>query len=105
MIRDGVRMRSHDQCEARVTCDGRRAVLFHHRKRAGRVDSHENLLHCCDRCHKWIHDNVGASYGLGLLVHAWDDPELIDMAPAALRAAFAECVPAASLAGSQESAS
>lgn len=102
-IRDGVRLRSGDRCEARVECSGARSVLFHHRKRAGRVDSHENLLHICDACHKWIHDWPATSYGLGLLVHSWDHPEEILVASASQRAAFAACRPAASLAGEHAS--
>lgn len=69
-----VSRRSHGRCEARVVCGGVAAVLMHHRKRAGRVNTEENLLHLCNDCHVWIHANPEKSYGLGLLVHSWDNP-------------------------------
>lgn len=78
-IRSAVRLRSRGRCEAQVKCAGERAVLFHHRKRAGRVDSESNLAHLCLACHLWVHDNPAKSYVLGLLVHSWADPEKIPM--------------------------
>jgi hypothetical protein len=79
-IRARVRSRSGRRCEACVKCGGDRAVLFHHRKRAGRVDSDENLMHLCLACHLWVHDNPLKSYSLGWLVHSWADPAEVPMA-------------------------
>jgi hypothetical protein len=69
-----VRLRSKECCEARVKCEGVRAQHFHHRRRAGRVDTVENLMHLCCRCHDWIHANIAKSFVLGWLVHSWADP-------------------------------
>lgn len=79
-VRVQVRLSSGNRCQARVECNGAQAVLFHHRKRAGRIDSFENLLHLCGGCHRWIHANPAKSYSLGLLVHSWADPESIPVA-------------------------
>lgn len=77
-VRREIRLRrSHNRCEARVECNGAEAVLFHHRKRAGRVDTIENLLHLCNDCHGFVHANPSKSYSLGLLVRSTDDPALI----------------------------
>src|SRR6266852_5682814 len=67
--------RSGGHCEARMECDGRSAVLSHHRKRAGRIDTVANCMRLCLDCHTWIHANVALSYEFGFLVRSTDDPE------------------------------
>jgi len=78
-VRESVRRRSGGRCEARVECNGARAVLFHHRKRRaqGGRDTESILLHLCDPCHRFVHDRPALAYALGLLVHSWEDPELV----------------------------
>lgn len=54
------------------------ADVFHHRKRAGRIDTVENLLHIDQLfTHNRIHHNPDWSYRHGLLVREWQDPALV----------------------------
>ena len=74
---DAIRARAGGRCEARIECRGAPDVLSHHRRRAGRIDSFENLMRLCNSCHLHIHANPAKSYVLGLLVHSWDDPTTV----------------------------
>jgi hypothetical protein len=72
------------QCQIQIACDGARAVHSHHRKlrsQGGTSDPSNILLTCLD-CHQATHANPLRSYSLGHLVHSWDNPKLIPIAPA-----------------------
>lgn len=70
-----VALRSHGVCE--VLRD-RPATEMHHRRRAGRVDSVENLLHLSAYAHhELIHRYPAWARRHGLLLGAGDDPEVL----------------------------
>lgn len=70
--REKVILRSGRVCEARLKpCTGA-ATQLHHRQRAGRRDTVDNLMHICASCHEWIHRNPAVSYESGHLVASWD---------------------------------
>ena len=67
--------RSHGVCEL---LGDRPATEMHHRRRAGRVDSVENLLHLSSYAHHGlIHANPDWSYRHGLLLRGKDSPDLL----------------------------
>ena len=72
---EDVLCRSHGVCEL---LRDRPATDMHHRRRAGRVDSVENLLHLSSYAHhQLIHANPDWSYRHGLLLGAGDSPDLL----------------------------
>lgn len=79
---DEVLERSGGACEALISsvCVGT-GQAFHHRKLRRHGDhSAANCLHVCRPCHDFIHANVEVAYGVGLLVHSWDDPAAVAVA-------------------------
>ena len=72
---EDVLCRSHGVCEL---LGDRPATEMHHRRRAGRVDSVENLLHLSSYAHHGlIHANPDWSYRHGLLLRGKDSPDLL----------------------------
>lgn len=54
-------------------CTGR-AEHLHHRKISGRQHTVENVVHICQSCHEWTHQNPKISYEQGWLVKMNHDP-------------------------------
>lgn len=80
-VRRVVLSRDDHRC---VRC-GREACDVHHRrsKGMGGTSNEEvafglaNLISLCRGCHSFTHTHPAESYEHGLLVHSWDDPEVI----------------------------
>ena len=60
----------------------RAANDVHHRKLRGMggselLNTPDNLISVCRKCHSWMHSHPADSYNSGYLVHSWDNPEHI----------------------------
>ena len=79
-VRLAVRTRAGGFCEA---FGGPWPSHIHHRKLLSQGGLHDpvNLIHVHMSCHDAIHANPTRSYLLGHLVHSYDDPALVSVAP------------------------
>lgn len=73
----GLRSRAAGRCEARTADCTDIPIEVHHRKlrKHGGMDSPANCLLVCGGCHRWVHNHPAEAYTLGLLIHAWVDPD------------------------------
>lgn len=74
--RDKVRERSFGRCEANTpACPLREhaGVHVHHIRRRSQGGTHDpdNLLHCCEAAHTYIHANPDESFKHGWLLPSW----------------------------------
>lgn len=69
-VRKAAEARSGGRCEAQTTNCVQRATVHHHRWRRGQGGrgTLENDLHCCDPCHRHIHDHPAEAFEKGWLL-------------------------------------
>lgn len=69
-VRENVERRARWKCEIRANghCEDKGYHVHHVLPRsAGGTHVEENLLLCCDTCHRWVHSHPGRSYEEGWL--------------------------------------